>query len=163
MKITCSKESLLKIIGIAENVISTKTSISVLSNILFEAKENKIKITACETKLSFYAEIGADILEEGSVSVNCNKFYSIAKKLPGEEIQISIEDDNIIKIKPKNNDNIHYTLKGIETDKFPPIKQIEDAEFFSISQEVFSELISRTIFAVSQNDNRRFVSGIYSE
>lgn len=163
MKVTCSKESLLKVISVAENIISTKNSISVLSNILLEAKENKIKITASETKLSFYAEIGADILEEGSISINCNKFYSIAKKLPGEEILISIENDNIIKIKPKNNNNIHYNLKGIETDKFPPIKQIEDTEFFSISQEIFSDLISRTIFAVSQNDNRRFVSGIYFE
>ena len=75
MKVTCSKESLLKIIGVSENVISTKSSISILSNILIEAKKSKIKITACEAKLNFFGFIGADIQEEGSISVNCNKFF----------------------------------------------------------------------------------------
>ena len=163
MKITCSKESLLKIIGIAENVISTKSSISILSNILINAKDNKIKITACEAKLNFFGFIGADIQEEGSISVNCNKFYSIAKKLPGEEISIVLDKDNILIIKPKNNNKIQYKLKGIDTEKFPVIKEIEDIEFFSIKQDVFSDMIKKTIFAVSQNENRRFVSGIYFE
>ncbi len=163
MKITCSKESLLKIIGVAENVISTKSSISILSNILINAKESKLKITACEAKLNFFGFIGADIQEEGSISVNCNKFYSIAKKLPGTELSIELDKDNVLTIKPKDNNKIQYKLKGIDNDKFPVIKEMEDVEFFSIKQEVFSDMIKKTIFAVSQNENRRFVSGIYFE
>ena len=163
MKTTCSKESLLKILGIAESVISTKNSISILSNILINAKENKIKISACEAKLNFFGFIGADIQEEGSISVNCNKFYSIAKKLPGEEISIVLEKENILIIKPKGNNKIQYKLKGIDSEKFPSIKEIEDIKFFSLKQDIFSDMIRKTIFSVSQNENRRFVSGIYFE
>ena len=126
MKIICSKESLLKIIGIADNVISTKNSISILSNILIETTDKKLKISACETKLNFFAEIGADIIEKGSVSVHCNKLYSIAKKLPGNEIEISTDKNYLLTIKPKDNDNINYTLKGIDPEKFPPIQETED-------------------------------------
>lgn len=163
MKITCSKESLLKIISIAENVISTKSSISILSNILIDAVDKKLKISACEAKLNFFGYIGADIQEEGSISVNCNKFYSIAKKLPGDEISLVLDKDNTLIIKPKNNDKIHYKLKGIDRDKFPVIKELENVEFFSIKQDVFSDMIRKTIFSVSQNENRKFVSGIYFE
>ena len=84
MQFICSKESFLKVLSVAESVISTKNSISILSNILIEAKDNKIKISACETKLSFIAEIGADVSKEGSLSIHCNKLYSITRKLPGD-------------------------------------------------------------------------------
>lgn len=163
MKLTCSKESILKILNVADNVISTKTSISILSNILLEAFSSKIKITAYETKINFFGDIGADILEEGSISVHCNKFYSIVRKLPGNEIIIESDENNQIHIKPKDNDNINYTIKGLESNKFPQIKYNENSEFFSISQEIISDMIKKTIFAVSETDNRRFVSGIYFE
>jgi len=163
MKLICSKESFLKLLNIAENVISTKNNISILSNVLIEAKENKIKISACETKLNFFAEIGADIIEEGKVSVHCNKLYSITKKLPGEEIYLEKNNNNIIVIKPKENDNIKYSLKGIDADKFPPIKLMDEPEYFSIKKEILSDMIKKTIFAISQNENRRFVNGIFFE
>ena len=63
MQITCSKESFLKVLTVAENVISIKNSISILSNVLIEAKNNKLKISACETKLNLIAEIGAEIIK----------------------------------------------------------------------------------------------------
>jgi len=163
MKLTCSKESILKILNVADNVISTKTSISILSNILLEAFDSKIKITACETKINFFGDIGADITEEGAVSVHCNKFYSIIRKLPGNEIIIESDNTSQIHIKPKDNDNINYTIKGLEANKFPQIKVAENSDFFSISQEIIADMIKRTIFAVSETDNRRFVSGIYFE
>ncbi len=163
MKFICSKESLLKALGIAENVISVKNTISILSNILIEAKDNKIKIFASETKLNFIAEIGADISEEGNISINSNKFYAICKKLPGEEISITLENDNIICIQPKENINIIYKLKGIDSDKFPPVKNIDALNTFAINKEILAEMIRKTIFAISQSENRRFVNGIYFE
>ena len=163
MKFICSKESFLKILGIAENIISTKNNISILSNVLLEAKEGNLKIYACEAKINLFAEIGADIIDEGAISIHCNKLYSIAKKLPGDEIYIESDEKSIITIKPKNNENIIYNLKGIDFEKFPPFRNIEEAEYFSISQEILSDMIKKTIFAISQNENRRFVNGIYFE
>lgn len=163
MQFICSKESFLRILNVAESVISTKNSISILSNVLIEAVNNKLKISACETKLSFIAEIGADISEEGSISIHCNKLYSITRKLPGDEIFISVDQNKQIIIKPKNNESINYTLKGIDAEKFPPIKTIEDIDFFSLKQDVLMEMTKKTIFSISQSESRRFVSGIYFE
>jgi len=163
MKFICAKESLLKTLSIAENVIETKTSISILSNIYIEATENKIKIQACDSKINFFSEINADILNQGSISVNCNKFYSIVKKLPCNEIYIDVNNENNINIKPNDNDKISYTLKGIEANKFPVIKENENVKYFSLKQEIFSDMVRKTIFCISTSENRRFVSGIYFE
>lgn len=163
MKIICSKDSLLKVLQVAENVISTKNSISILSNILIEAYKDTVKISASETKLNFYAEISADVVEEGSISIHSNKFYSIARKLPGDEILVTTDDNHQLRVQPNDNDKINYTLKGIDSGKFPEIMQIEDVPFSTISQEIITQMTKRTIFAISQNENRRFVSGIYFE
>lgn len=163
MKIICSKERLVKALSIAESVISSKNSISILSNVLLEAKEGKIKISASETKLNFFTEIGAEIIEEGSASVFCNKIYNITRKLPGDEISIITDENDQFFIEPKDKSTTHFVLKGINSDKYPPIQSISDITFISIPQEKFVDMVKRTIFAMSVTENRRFVSGLYLE
>ncbi|HOV12882.1 MAG TPA: DNA polymerase III subunit beta [Spirochaetota bacterium] len=163
MKIVCGKESLIKVLNIAESIISTKNNISILSNVLIESKMSSLKISACETTISFFAEIGADIIEEGSISVYCNRFYTIVKKLDCEEIEISTDEKNIVTIKPKSSKKSIYNLNGISADKFPPVKPVEDIEFFSLNQQIFTEMTKKTIFSVAQTESRRFVSGVLFE
>ena len=163
MKIICSKESILKVLGIAESVISTKNSISILSNVLIETINGKVKISASETSLNFFAEINAEIIEEGSVSVYCNRLYSIIRKMDGDEIDIESNDQNVVSVKPKDSNKCNYNLKGIDSAKFPPIKLSDDLNFFSIKQTIFTEMTRKTIFSVSASESRRFVSGILFE
>ncbi|MCG8570958.1 MAG: DNA polymerase III subunit beta [Spirochaetes bacterium] len=163
MKFVTSKENLSKVLTIAENVISTKNSISILSNVLIEAGENGVKISASDTALGYNSEIPADVQSTGSVSVYCNRFYSIVKKMPADEIEVTTDENNLVTIKPQDNDNIVYHLKGVEADKYPPIKPVDNVEFFSLKQEMYSEMVEKTKFAVSNTDSRKFVSGILLE
>ncbi|OHD40798.1 MAG: DNA polymerase III subunit beta [Spirochaetes bacterium GWF1_31_7] len=163
MKFTCNIENFTKLLGIAEGVVTQKNTISILSNILIEAKNSKIKITACEPSLTFFGEIGADIEEEGSISVFSNKLYSISKKLPSEEIVIETDENNNVIIKPVGKNKIVYSLKGIDSSKFPSIKSLENIDFVSINQESFVDMINKTKFSVSQNESRRFANGILFE
>lgn len=163
MEFICSKESLLKILSISESVISNKNSISILSNVLLEAKDNILKVSASETSLVFYGEINAEIKEEGSVSVYCDRFYSIVRKMPSDEILIKVDKEENVIIIPKDNDKILYSLKGINAEKYPNIKKENSFQYFSISQEIFVDMVKKTIFAIATGSNRRFVSGILFE
>ncbi|HOJ62807.1 MAG TPA: DNA polymerase III subunit beta [Spirochaetota bacterium] len=163
MEIICSKESILKILGIAENVISTKNSISILSNILLEAKENILKISASDNALVFFGEINAEILKEGSISVYCNRFYSIIKKMPSDEIIIKVDNEYNVTILAKNNNKIEYKLKGIDAEKYPNLNQETMMDHFYVKQEIFVDMIRKTIFAIATGSNRRFVNGILFE
>lgn len=163
MKFTCSIESIEKLLGISESIISAKNTISILSNVLIEAKDSKITIKACDTSLSFFGEIGADIEEEGAISVYSNKLYSIAKKLPSEEILIETDENFNVSVRAKGKNNILYNLKGINPEKFPEIMNITNVEYFSISKEIFTDMVNKTKFAVSQNESRKFASGTLLE
>lgn len=161
MRIICSKERLIKALSIAESVISTKIRISILSNVLIEAHGNLLKITSSETRLNFFTTIGAEVLVEGSAAVNCNKLYSIIRKMPEEDIDITVDEDYQFIIRQKDNKKLEYILKGIDSEKFPPISSIENVEFFSIPQVDFYDMVRKTIIAISVSESRRFVSGVF--
>lgn len=164
MNIVCSKESLTKILSIAEGIISAKDSISILSNVLLIAKDSKLEIYASDQILNFYGDIGIDVIENGSIAVNSSKFFNLCKKLEGEEIEITSNiDDFQMVINPKNNKKSVYTLKGIDPAKFSKIDKYDDIDFFSIKQTVFHDMINKTKFAISLNEGRRFASGILFE
>jgi len=70
MKIICSKDSLIKSLGIAESVISTKNNISILSNVLLETvNDSKLKISAFDITLNFISEINCEVNRNGQVGV----------------------------------------------------------------------------------------------
>ena len=164
MKVICSKDMLMKSLNVAENVISTKNSISVLSNVLLEAKNGILKIVASETSLNFFSEIPAEVIEEGSILLYCNRLFNLIKKFNDTEIEITTDKDNIVDVKPKNKKNSDYKHKGIDSDKFPPIKIETEFVYFSIKQTLFTEMVKKTIFSVSTNDsNKKFISGILFE
>ncbi len=165
MEIICSKESLIKSLGIAESVISTRNNISVLSNVLLETTNDlKLKISAFDVTLNFISEINCDIIKEGKIGVNCNRLYSIVKKLECDEIEIKVNENNEVTILPKREfKTSKYMLKGIDNNKFSPISIPENINYFSMKQDIFQRMIKRTIFAVSDSDNRRFISGILFE
>jgi DNA polymerase-3 subunit beta len=163
MKFFCSIESLNKILGICESVISSKNSITILSNIHIKAQNNQLTIKACDTLISFYGELGADVEEEGEICVNSNKLYSIARKLPSDEIEIQSDSDLNIQIKAKGKNTLKYNLKGISPDKFPEILDTSNINYFNVPKDIFADMINKTKFAVSQNDNRRFAIGTLFE
>ncbi len=163
MKFYCSIESLNKILGICESIISSKNSITILSNIHIKAKDNQLTIKACDTLISFYGEIGADVDEEGEICVNSNKLYSIARKLPSDEIEIQSDSDLNIQIKAKGKNTLKYNLKGISPDKFPEMLDTSNINYFSIPKETFADMVNKTKFAISQNDNRKFALGTLFE
>jgi DNA polymerase-3 subunit beta len=83
--------------------------------------------------------------------------------MPSSEIEILVNEKKEIIIKPLNNANSLYCLKGVEAEKFPAIKSIEDVKFFSLQQEIFRDMVDKTKFSIGQADNRKFVSGILFE
>ena len=87
MKFTCERDTILKEISIAHDIISSKNIISILSNVYLEAKNNKLIIKATDLKVSLETEISVEVINPGSTTIYCDKFLSIIKNLPPGEIE----------------------------------------------------------------------------
>ena len=97
MKITTSKDSLLKGIQIVQNAVSSKSTLPILSHVLIEAKKQEITLTATDLEIGVSVKIDGEVLEEGSLTVPARKFSEIVKELhPQNQINITLKKNQSI-------------------------------------------------------------------
>ncbi|MBN1525466.1 MAG: DNA polymerase III subunit beta [Spirochaetales bacterium] len=156
------KDILLKEMAISHETISTKSTISILSNVLIIAENDSLVIKATDLKISFSTKIPVTVKQPGSVAVFCDRLLDILRSLPSGEIEFALQENLVLLITPKST-RAHFELKCIQADKFPPQQEVDKALFFEFSQKDFIEMISKTIFAISDDETRFFLNGVYFE
>ncbi|MCD1656192.1 DNA polymerase III subunit beta [Treponema zuelzerae] len=161
MKFSFDRDSLLKEIVIAQEIIATKNAISILSNVLLEAQNGSLIIRATDIKVHFETRIPVDVQEAGSTTVFCDKFMSILSSLPSGEIEFE-QNDIKINIKPVTK-KAKFQLKSITSDKFPETTSSEGISFFDVPVKEFKEMINQTVFSVSDDETRYFMNGVFME
>ncbi|MDR2964509.1 MAG: DNA polymerase III subunit beta [Treponema sp.] len=161
MKFTCNKEVLLKEVSIAQEIIASKNAILILSNIYLEAKNNKLIIKAKDMKVNFQTEVPVNVIEEGSTTVYGDKFFGIIGTFSNDEIEFSLKDTTVI-IKPINQKKPEYKLKSMASEKFPEFP-VSSSPFFEMPIKDFKEMIIQTVFAVSDDETRYFMNGVFFE
>ena len=154
MKFTFDRDTMIKEIGIAQEIISTKNVGSILSNVLLSAHNNSLTIKATDIKVNFETQIPVQIEEEGSTTVYCDKFMSILNSIPDGEIefnQSASEGDDAgitVLIKPVAK-KVKFKMKSMSQEKFPDFDSAENVPYFDVPSKDIKEMISQTSFAVS--------------
>ena len=135
MELILDRDVLLKSLSHAYGVVEKKSTMPILSNVLIEAKDKKVKITATDLDIIYSVEIPAiDIKKEGSTTTSVGIFYDILKKLaPNSKIELSLIDQKKIKLESGNS---RFNLLCISSEDFPilnedfKIKTFENSSFF---------------------------------
>ncbi len=161
MKITFDRDVLIKELSIAQEVIATKTALTILSNILLIAKDDKLTMKATDVKVSFETSIPVNVVAEGSTTVFCDKLVSIILSLPQGEIEMEEKENKMIVRSALKK--VKFQLKTISDDDFPIFLETEDVPFFELPNKDFKDSIKNTIFATSDDETRYFLNGIYIE
>jgi DNA polymerase-3 subunit beta len=160
MKFTCERSILLKEIAIAQEIIATKNAVSILSNIYIEAENDTLYIKATDMKVNFETKVPVTVIEPGSTTVLGEKFLGILNAIPEGELEFEQNDAKIV-IKPSLK-KIKFQLKSIASDKFPEFT-VSKGDFFEIPVKEFKDMIMQTVFAVSDDETRYFMNGVFFE
>jgi DNA polymerase III subunit beta len=161
MKFTCNKEALLREISIAQEIISSKNVISILSNIYVEAKDNSLTIKSTDMKVFFQTKVPVNVIEEGATTIYGDKFLGIINTFPYDEIEFSQNDITAV-IKPMTQKKPEYKIKIIASEKYPEFP-VSASPAFEMPIKDFREMIQQSIFAVSDDETRYFLNGAYFE
>ena len=160
MKFTCDRSVLLKEISIANEIIAYKNAISILSNIYIEALEDSLIIKSTDMKVNFETRVPVQVIETGAVTVFGDKFYGILNSIPDGEIEFEQSGGKItIKTMVKK---AKFQLKNTASDKFPEFTAA-GKDFFEIPVKEFKDMILETVFAVSDDETRYFMNGVFFE
>ena len=160
MELTIQREDLLGGLQKSQSVAEKRSSMPVLSNVLLEAKDQKLHLTATNLEVSYKGSHLADVSAAGAVTIQARKFYEIVKELPSSEVKILEKENQWVHI---SSGTTEYNLVGLPADEFPQVAKFEDVSWVDINATLLKEMIDKTIFAVSTEETRYNLSGIYFE
>jgi len=160
MKFVCERNILLKEIAMAQEIIASKNVISILSNIYLEAENDSLTIKATDLKVNFETKVPVTVLEPGPATVFGDKFLGILGSVPEGEMEFEY-NDNKVKIKTSVK-KANFQLKSMASDKFPEFPT-SSTEYFEMPIKDFKEMVSQTVFAVSDDETRFFMNGVFLE
>ena len=158
MKLTFTKESVEEYLGFISNVIPSKTSMEILSNILLEAKESELILTGTDLEIGIVVKVKGDIIEPGAITLPAAEFYNIVKNSSESEISLNTLSLNETEITTKNAE---YKIKILDAEEYPKIPELADASFISVSESELLTLFEKTSFAASNDEMRPILNGVY--
>jgi len=160
MKITLEQAALLKALAHTQSIVERRQTIPILANVLIEANKNGLTLKATDNELEIAEQLPANVEEEGAVTVPAHKLYDIVRRLPdGSQISLSFsEETNQVSIVSGRS---KFALACIAPEGFPTMAR-EDTPFsFDLTAADLQSLINKTGFAVSVEETRYNLNGIY--
>jgi len=161
MEIKIKKTEFLKGLYLAQSIADRKSTMPVLANALnrSEGKES-VMCAATDLRVSVVAEMKAEVMQEGGMSIGAKHLFEVIKGLPGEEILFKKTENNWAEIKAGK---AQYRLVGMSDRDFPRLPDPREVEFKEIDAATLGDMIDKTIFSVSSDETRRHLSGIFVE
>ncbi len=162
MKLSVEKEKLLKILARVQGVADRKSSMAILSTVLFETVDNGIELSATDLEIGFKAHLEAQIESPGALALPARKFYEIVKDFPMEIIHLEEREPQWLTIFG-DEEELVFRLAALPAEDFPALPEVEGTSLVDIPGGTFAEMVSKTIFCVATEENRFLLSGVYIE
>jgi DNA polymerase III subunit beta len=158
MNLTISKEQILAGLQSVQNVVSTRTTLPILSNVLLRAEKDHVEFTATDLDVTVACSVEAKVKKPGAATVPVKKLFGIVRELNGSEIEIEVDEKNICSVHCGSS---FYKIHGLSADEFPPLPKFKDDKKVSLTQEIVKGMMKKTSFAVSTDESRYVLNGIF--
>lgn len=160
IRLTIGQEILQKSLSHVQNIVEKRNTIPVLSNVLLTIHDGKLRITATDMDLSIDELIETQVSQEGSVTAPAHMLYEIVKKLPsGVDITLESQSDSSQLIVSSGKSK--FTLPCLPVSDFPVISEGDLPSKFEITIDSLLSLVDKTRFAISTEETRYYLNGIY--
>ncbi|HEX5212636.1 MAG TPA: DNA polymerase III subunit beta [Pseudolabrys sp.] len=160
MKVTVERAELLKSLGHVHRVVERRNTIPILANVLIKADKGKLSMKATDLDLEVVDSVAAEVAPGGATTVPAHMFYEIVRKLP-EGAQIVIEGSGDRAVLSLRAGRSRFTLQTLPESDFPDLAAGEMTHKFSLAAGDLKRLIDKTQFAISTEETRYYLNGIY--
>jgi DNA polymerase-3 subunit beta len=157
MNLTITKEQIIAGLQAVQNVVSTRTTLPILSNVLIRAEGNALEFTATDLDVTVACKVEAKITKPGATTLPVKKLFGIVRELSGE-IEIEVDEKNVASIRSGSS---FFKVHGLAAEEFPPLPKFKDDKKVSLPQENVRAMIRKTSFAVSTDESRYVLNGIF--
>ncbi len=157
MRFQVEKNILTNAIQTVQNIITSKSALPILSNILIEVQNGSICLTATDLDIGITCVIPVDSQEQGAVAIPAKRFSDIIKEFPSEIVSVTTKKNNLITI---DSSMCQFKIMGLGKEEFPKLPEFKDKKVIKIDQGVLRQALILTSFAVSFDETRYILNGI---
>jgi len=158
LKLACSRDELLRGLGIVSRGVSTRTTVQILSGILLHAAEGKLELAATDMEVSLRTAVGAKVETEGSVVVPGRLLLELARLLPESEVTVEHkQEEATVEIRCGT---ASYRLHTYNAEDFPRLPETQGIEFHDVDRETLLETVGRVSRSASRDESRPVLTGV---
>ena len=161
MKLSALQENFSQGLSIVGRGVSSRTTLPVTQNVLLSTENGQLKLTATNLEIAISTWIGAQIEQEGSITVPARLLTEFINSLPQERIDINMQEDPLgLNIECAR---FEAQINGITAEDFPPIPNVDTGAIGKISSDIFSKAVSHIAFVAATEDSRPVLTGVKVE
>lgn len=159
MRVTIDRSNLLKALSHVQRVVERRNTIQILSNVLLKAQDGTLLLKATDLDLEVTETTVAQVEQEGATTVSAHILYDITRKLPeGAEVMLAVGEDGTLRLVSGRS---QFQLQMLPESDFPDLTAGEFSHTFRMPCNALKNLIDRTQFAISTEETRYYLNGIY--
>ena len=157
MKFSVTKEKLLECLQQVQNVVSTRTTLPILSNVLLQTNGSEIRLTTTDLDVGVRGSFEAKIEKEGATTLPARRLFTIIRELPSSEIQFDVDGKNAASIRSGQS---FFKILGLPEEEFPPLPKFDDSKVVTIRQKDLRDGLRKTSYAISTDETRYVLNGV---
>ena len=160
MKFNVNQQELQQALNFCQGVIEKRSTLPILSNILLDAQNSRLTITATDLDLIFIHQLNnIEVLEEGKTTTTSSIMYDIIRKFSsGKKINLTLNEKNKLHLE---SDKSIFNLNCISASEFPVTEEDFNQDEFVIKSKQLLKLLNKCKFSISNDETRHYLSGIY--
>lgn len=160
MEFRIAAEELAKALHRAQGIAERKTTIPILANVLVRATQTGVSLTAFDLDIGLVSEHPAEVLTEGAITLSSKHLFDIVRTLPDSRVTVKSKSNNAVEI---TSGSARFKLLGMPADEYPALPKEEKSNLVKADGKALLEMIQKTSFAISTDETRYILNGLYFE
>ena len=157
MKLRISRNVLVEGLQKVQSIVSTRTTLPILSNVLLRAEQGKLALCTTDLEVGVRTAVDAKVTEPGGTTLPARRLFSIVKELPADELDLEVDEKNHATIKSGSS---YFKIIGLSEEEFPPLPKFSGGRSYSMDQGVFKLMLQSTGYAASSDETRYVLNGV---
>jgi DNA polymerase III subunit beta len=160
MEFRIAVEELKKALYRAQGIVERKTTMPILSNVLVNAGKTGVQVTAFDLDIGIVSEHPAEVMKPGAVTVSAKYVFDIVQNLPEAQVTLRKLPNNYVEI---TSGSAHFKIVGMAPEEYPKLPKEENVSLVQVSGVTLLEMIKKTSFAISTDETRYILNGVFFE
>lgn len=158
MNLTIAKDQIVAGLQAVQNVVSTRTTLPILSNVLVRAAEGRVEFIATDLDVTISCTVEATVKQPGATTLPVKKLFGIVRELSAGEIELETDEKNVTALRSGSS---FFKIRGLAAEEFPPLPKFKEEKKITLPQEKIRGMLRKTSFAISTDESRYVLNGIF--